>query len=414
MSVEEQTQEIVDFFNTLSGLSGQYESEFAHGEVSRVKITKQGDEPWDRDYQVTVSLYFPKYLMDTKNAANFEATVYGLVISRFWWMKNLDIDKNSQPVVDKTGDEARTKGKSVQITFSNKGSKIDRITSWRHKPSLLFGLLPLYRIPIYGLFFNTSLGYSTYFVEDFIINHVGVWVITLISIVVTAGYIPNMVQKGSVDLLVSKPISRTGLLLYKYLGGVTFVLINAAVAILGVWIVMGLKTGLWPASFPLTIFLIVFFYAILYSVSVLIGVLTRSSLVAILLSVLFWFLLLGIGIAHARLHAPPDPSIEDVINESSAASRNKGMGEVMSHPDQPQSPVVLTVDALHFALPRTNELGYLTKHSLSQELLSEQERKAFDFQEIPEVNVWETVGMSFLFIALMLGIACWRFSVRDY
>jgi hypothetical protein len=29
-------------------------------------------------------------------------------------------------------------------------------------------------------------------------------------------------------------------------------------------------------------------------------------------------------------------------------------------------------------------------------------------------NWWESFGVSFAFIAVMLGLACWRFAVKDY
>ena len=74
------------------------------------------------------------------------------------------------------------------------------------------------------------LGFQLYILEDFIVNSVGSWVAILVSVVITAFFIPNMLRKGTVDLLIVKPIRRSTLLLYKYVGGLLFILLNTAVA----------------------------------------------------------------------------------------------------------------------------------------------------------------------------------------
>jgi hypothetical protein len=73
-----------------------------------------------------------------------------------------------------------------------------------------------------------------------------------------------------------------------------------------------------------------------------------------------------------------------------------------------------TVKVLHTILPRTNELGQLNSQLIRQELLTEEERKAGNLKEEKAVNWGESLGVSLAFIAVMLGLACWRFSVRDY
>ena len=58
-----------------------------------------------------------------------------------------------------------------------------------------------------------------------------------------------MLRKGTVDMLVVKPIHRVALLLYKYIGGLTFIFLNTVVAIGGVWLALGLRSGIW-ADWP--------------------------------------------------------------------------------------------------------------------------------------------------------------------
>ena len=57
----------------------------------------------------------------------------------------------------------------------------------------------------------------------------------LYGVIITGFFIPNMLRKGTLDLLLVKPISRWTLLLYKYVGGLSFIFLNAAVAVIGIW-----------------------------------------------------------------------------------------------------------------------------------------------------------------------------------
>ncbi len=54
----------------------------------------------------------------------------------------------------------------------------------------------------------------------------------LLGIFSTASFVPNMLEKGNIDLLLSKPISRSQLIIGKYLGSILFILINIGLLIL--------------------------------------------------------------------------------------------------------------------------------------------------------------------------------------
>jgi ABC-type transport system involved in multi-copper enzyme maturation permease subunit len=87
-----------------------------------------------------------------------------------------------------------------------------------------------------------------------------------------------MLQKGTIDLLLVKPIGRPMLLTYKFVGGLTFMFLNTVFVIAGIWLILGFRTGLWVPTFLLAIPVLTFQFAIFYCVSVLFGVLTRSLL----------------------------------------------------------------------------------------------------------------------------------------
>src|SRR5205823_4744224 len=96
------------------------------------------------------------------------------------------------------------------------------------------------------------------FVADDVIGTFGAAFIMLLSAIITAFFIPNMLRKGTIDLLLAKPIHRTTLLIYKFVGGLTFMFLNAAVIMVGIWLVLGFQTGLWLPSLLLCVFVFTF------------------------------------------------------------------------------------------------------------------------------------------------------------
>jgi ABC-type transport system involved in multi-copper enzyme maturation permease subunit len=114
-----------------------------------------------------------------------------------------------------------------------------------------------------------------------------------LSIFATANLVPVMLEKGYVDLLLSKPLSRPALFLGRYLGALAVVLINLFYLVGGVWVLLGWKTGVWKMGLPAAGLIIVLTYAVILGFMMLVGVLTRSSSITIMLSY-FLFPLAGL------------------------------------------------------------------------------------------------------------------------
>jgi hypothetical protein len=118
-----------------------------------------------------------------------------------------------------------------------------------------------------------------------------------VAVLVTASMIPNAFEAGSVDLLLSKPIYRSALFLAKFLGGCAFIAINAAYFIVGLWLILGLRIGLWNERLLLAIPLYLFLFAIYYGVSSLAGLIWRNAIVSVVLAIVFWFVCFSLGTA---------------------------------------------------------------------------------------------------------------------
>ena len=97
----------------------------------------------------------------------------------------------------------------------------------------------------------------------------------------------------------------------------------------------------------------------------------------------------------------------DQAKESDAEPRQNGHGP----PDVPQW-VYRMSDAIYRSLPRTGDMNDLTAQCIGRGLLSETDQKRMAKADRPPW--WETVGVAAAFIAVMLGLASWRFARADY
>jgi hypothetical protein len=117
----------------------------------------------------------------------------------------------------------------------------------------------------------------------------------LAAILVTAPIIPRMFDSGSLSLLLSKPVSRSLMFLAKFVGGCAFILINVTYLIVGLWVIVGLRLGIWSQGLLLCIPIFLFLFAVYYSVSAFSGVVWRNAVVCVVMTVLFWLACTVVG-----------------------------------------------------------------------------------------------------------------------
>jgi len=146
-------------------------------------------------------------------------------------------------------------------------------------------------MPVRAGGFATYLDARTSLVMKYFVGVLGIFA----AILVTAPMIPQTFDSGSINLLLSKPISRWALFLTKYFGGCAFILINAAYLIVGMWLILGVRFGIWNFRLLLAIPIYVFVFAIYYAVSASVGVLWRSTVVSVVVTALFWFVCFLVG-----------------------------------------------------------------------------------------------------------------------
>lgn len=297
------------------------------------------------------------------------------------------------------------------------GSMIEDALAWTHRLSVFF---------VWDMsLFDMSLRKAVYYIEKYIVVTAGIWVLLFIGVVVTAGFIPNMLAKGSMDLFISKPIGRSRLFVYKYIGGLLFVLLLTSISIFGFWLVIGLRAGFWTPNFLYAIPVVTFYFAILYAVSATTAMFTRNSLVAILITILAWGLLWGIGQINDGIEDRREAEIAAKEGKINPLQMQKGgRAPKMDNPralidsDAPLWGVIPHWTFPFFTMlqtisPRNYQIDDRLSCVIAEGVLTPNELKAQGYDKPPRHSWVEMIGVSLVFIAVCLGISCWRFETRD-
>jgi ABC-2 type transport system permease protein len=108
---------------------------------------------------------------------------------------------------------------------------------------------------------------------------------TFLAVFASAGLIPSVLEAGRISLLLSKPLTRTTLLMGRYAGNLAVVTANHVYLICSIWIIIGLKTNIWEPRFLLAIPISLFIFAVLLCVVVLIGVVSESAALSVMIAV---------------------------------------------------------------------------------------------------------------------------------
>ncbi|MBZ0173368.1 MAG: ABC transporter permease [Phycisphaerales bacterium] len=127
------------------------------------------------------------------------------------------------------------------------------------------------------------------------------WAAAILALISTASVIPDLVSGGSIETVLSKPISRVRVFLTKYVMGLLFVALQVFVFSLGSFLVFGLRAGLWEPGLLLAVPIVVVFFSYLFCICALIGLLTRSTITSLLVTILFWFMLFILNAGDATL-----------------------------------------------------------------------------------------------------------------
>lgn len=177
------------------------------------------------------------------------------------------------------------------------GIKADRIT-------FIFGLWEIETThfnPFSNLGQSAIAGLVVYLLMDLFLGWVGV----LLMIIATAGAFPALMERGAIDVLVSKPLSRSKLFLYKYLSTMVFVFVQASFFVGLTFLVMGFRWGVWIPGYLLSIPLLVLLFSYVYCVPAWVAVRTGSTVAAVLVGIGAWIAYVTPSLALAAFEENP-------------------------------------------------------------------------------------------------------------
>lgn len=256
-------------------------------------------------------------------------------------------------------------------------------TAGAQRMTLLFGL---YDFPLTGVTGKQVVQ----MVESVLVEFIGGWVGVIVAVLITAWFVPNMLRKGSIDLLLSKPVHRAQVITAKYVGGLSFVFLNAVVLIGGSWLAFGLKSGYWHPGYLGSVFTLTFLFAILYSVSTLVSVLFENSILSVIVTILFWGVCFLVNLTHTFLNRASPFSVEI------------------------PSFVRTFVEGLHYALPNTSDLGELSQYYMTLGEAPSGEAARLQAEMWDKYDFTGEVLSSVLFIVVVLALTCLAFRRRDF
>ncbi|HKQ97777.1 MAG TPA: ABC transporter permease subunit [Candidatus Polarisedimenticolia bacterium] len=147
----------------------------------------------------------------------------------------------------------------------------------------------------------------------------------ILGLFATASLVPRMLEKGSIDLLLSKPVSRPALLVGRWLGGFLVAAANMIYLVGGVGAILGYKLGVWHWGFLLSGVMMAAYFGALLGFLVLWGVLLRSTTIGIMLTVMVYFVSLAVRAPHSY------PDWANAITSKPARILGVSVVEVLYH-----------------------------------------------------------------------------------
>lgn len=126
-----------------------------------------------------------------------------------------------------------------------------------------------------------------------------------LAVFATGSQVPNLQRRGTVDLYMTRPITRTHLLLGRYLGAVTLVTVNLLLLCGGVFVIISIKTKVWNPRFILATGLILVVFLSYLGFMYLVGVLSSSTPLSIMLPYALYMVSMPLA-AHDQIAAAMD------------------------------------------------------------------------------------------------------------
>lgn len=207
--------------------------------------------------------------------------------------------------------------------------------------------------------------------------------ILFFSLISTSSFIPSMLDKGTIDLIISKPVSRFTILFSKFFGAVIFVFASMVFLFGSIWLILSAKSGFWDPTFLVSILTMTIAFAVMYSIVVLISLLTQSTIVSILVNFFLIFVLCPILSAREMIIFP--------LIKSDA--------------------VQFVFNFFYYIFPKPGEIKDITVSLISEQSINLWKTTTDNMQITP---AWMSMISSVLFCLVVFSYSVYYFSKKDY
>ncbi|MEZ6140129.1 MAG: ABC transporter permease subunit [Zavarzinella sp.] len=209
-----------------------------------------------------------------------------------------------------------------------------------------------------------------------------------LAIIWTSGLLPTFLEPSQITVLLAKPIPRWSFLLGKVVGVMVLITFHVSFFVVGTWLTLGLATGRFDATYFLVIPILVIHFFAFYGFSVMLAVWSRSTVVCVFGTLLFWTVAWGINYArHAiQVHQPP------------------GMTATSN----------FMLETSYWILPKPADLNIVFEKTLDSRGISAEVPEFEQALAQKKIRLEWSVFTSFLFSIAMLGISCYEFRKTEY
>lgn len=198
---------------------------------------------------------------------------------------------------------------------------------------------------------------------------------TFMAVFATAHLVPRMQDKGTIDLYLSRPISRSKLLMTRYLAGLILAASNVLYLMGAVWLIVVYKTHVAHPRIFVAALIIMLVIAVLMAFAFLVGTVTSSTAVSIMMT-------FGIAIFSAML----------VSHDKLSALVEKEWQAFL-------------IDGLYWILPKTSDLMLAVMSYVGTDVVPEQMT-----QSLTPAPFLTTAAFGIVCLAL----ATWRFTKKEF
>jgi ABC-type transport system involved in multi-copper enzyme maturation permease subunit len=119
------------------------------------------------------------------------------------------------------------------------------------------------------------------------------WIIVL-GTFGSVGLMTSFLEKGTIELYLSKPFKRWELFASRVLGASGGVIANLMFCIVGIWLVFGLKLGVWQFHFLLAGLLVSYAFVCYFSIVSFVALWSRNTILSIVSGLFFAFASIGL------------------------------------------------------------------------------------------------------------------------